>query len=57
MTIYIDDILIYSHSSYKDYENNVRVVLYILIDIKLNLNPLKCEFSIKTVKYLILLLL
>lgn len=46
-------ILLYTlNRSYKDYKDKVKRELWVLENIGLNFNPIKCEFSIKTVKYL-----
>ena len=49
---YIDDILIFSEGTLKDYENKVATVLEKLCVAGLHLDINKCEFSIKTTKYL-----
>ncbi|KAF4478229.1 Transposon Tf2-6 polyprotein [Colletotrichum fructicola Nara gc5] len=51
-TAYMDDVLIYSNGSQKDHEAKVRLVLRKLADAGLRLDPHKCAFSVKTVKYL-----
>ena len=51
-TAYIDDILIYINGSRKDHIAKVWRVLRTFADIGLHLDPGKCEFGIKTMKYL-----
>lgn len=52
VTAYLDDVLIYSSGSLADHEAKVRLVLQSLADAGLHLDPAKCEFSVKEVKYL-----
>ena len=51
-TAYLDDVLIYSDGSHADHEAKVRRVLRALADAGLHLDPAKCEFSVREVKYL-----
>ncbi|KAF5502556.1 Transposon Tf2-9 polyprotein [Colletotrichum aenigma] len=51
-TAYMDDILIYSNSSRQDHKAKVELVLQKLALAGLQLDPYKCAFSVKTVKYL-----
>ncbi|KAF6783741.1 reverse transcriptase domain protein [Colletotrichum sojae] len=51
VTAYLDDVLVYTSGSKKDHEKHVRMVLRRLADAGLNLDPKKCEFSMKRVKY------
>ncbi|KAM3548776.1 hypothetical protein ARSEF4850_009223 [Beauveria asiatica] len=51
-TAYLDDILIYSSGDKADHEKKVLTVLQKLEDAGLHLDLEKCEFSVKTVKYL-----
>ena len=50
-TVYIDDILIYS-KSVKEHQSHVQTVLTKLQKARLQLNIEKCEFNVKKVKYL-----
>lgn len=52
VTTYINDVLIYSRGSWSDHKAKVRKVLRALSNTGLHLDPKKCEFSMKTVKYL-----
>jgi hypothetical protein len=49
---YIDDILIFSSGSLADYRDKVRKVLQRLQEAGLQLNIGKCEFEVKTIRYL-----
>lgn len=49
---YMDDVLIYSSASREDHMRKVRLVLERLQEHGLHLDPDKCEFGCKTVKYL-----
>ena len=51
-TAYLDDILIYTNGSRKDHMEKVRRVLRALAKAGLHLDPLKCAFATKEVKYL-----
>ncbi|MDA4133781.1 MAG: ribonuclease H family protein, partial [Thaumarchaeota archaeon] len=51
-TAYLDDVLIYSSGSRADHEAKVWQVLGSLRDAGLHLDPAKCEFGVKQVKYL-----
>ncbi|KAF5503436.1 Transposon Tf2-6 polyprotein [Colletotrichum fructicola] len=51
-TAYMDDVLIYSNGSRQDHEAKVKLVLHKLAAAGLRLDPHKCAFSVKTVKYL-----
>ncbi|KAF4492180.1 Transposon Tf2-9 polyprotein [Colletotrichum fructicola Nara gc5] len=51
-TAYMDDVLIYSNGSRQDHEAKVKLVLRKLALAGLRLDPHKCAFSVKTVKYL-----
>ena len=50
-TVYINDILIYS-KSVKEHQSHVQIVLIKLQKARLQLNIEKCEFNVKKVKYL-----
>ncbi len=52
VTAYMDNILIYSSGSRRDHEAKVRRVLEALKKAGLHLDPGKCEFEVKTIKYL-----
>lgn len=52
VTAYLNDVLIYSSGTLADHEAKVRLVLQSLTDAGLHLDPAKCEFSVKEVKYL-----
>lgn len=52
VTAYMDDVLIYTHGSRKDHNAKVRLVLRALDAAGLTLDPKKCEFGVKQVKYL-----
>lgn len=52
VTAYLDDVLIYSSGTLAEHETKVRRVLRSLADAGLYLDPAKCEFSVKEVKYL-----
>lgn len=52
VTVYLDDILVYFSGSYKNHIAKVRRVLGVLAKAGLSLDPKKCEFAIKEVKYL-----
>ena len=49
---FMDDVLIYSNGSKEDHYRKVRIVLRKLLDAGLHLDPDKCEFAKKTIKYL-----
>ncbi|XP_044714420.1 reverse transcriptase (RNA-dependent DNA polymerase) domain-containing protein [Hirsutella rhossiliensis] len=49
---YMDDILIYSSGSREDHFRKVRLVLERLAEHGLHLDPEKCEFGVKRIKYL-----
>jgi hypothetical protein len=51
-SIYIDDILIYSEGSNSYYQDLVRKVLQRLRDTGLQIDINKCEFEVKSTKYL-----
>ena len=51
-TAYIDDIMIYSSGSYKDHMKKVRRILRALSAAGLHLDPQKCAFGVKKVRYL-----
>ena len=51
-TAYMDDVLIYTSGTREEHENKVRLVLEKLLDAGLHLDPDKCEFAVKKVKYL-----
>ncbi|CAJ2651960.1 unnamed protein product [Trifolium pratense] len=51
-TAYMDDVLIYTTGDKKDHDTKVRKVLCKLLDAGLYLDPDKCEFAVKSVKYL-----
>ncbi|KAF5507206.1 Transposon Tf2-8 polyprotein [Colletotrichum aenigma] len=51
-TAYTDNVLIYSNSLRQDHEAKVKLVLRKLAAAGLHLDPHKCAFSVKTVKYL-----
>ncbi|SPQ25249.1 0e75fe52-b737-4f46-892e-e2affb330725 [Thermothielavioides terrestris] len=52
VTVYLDDVLVYSSRSRKDHIRKVRKVLRRLRDTGLNLDLKKCTFAVKEVKYL-----
>ena len=51
VTVYIDDILIYSQSK-KEHQNHVKTILTKLQAAGLQLDIEKCEFNVEEVKYL-----
>ena len=51
-SVYVDDILIYIDGSRIEYQKQVKKVLKCLREAGLQLNVSKCEFEIKTTKYL-----
>ncbi|KAI1000094.1 hypothetical protein K3495_g8105 [Podosphaera aphanis] len=51
-TAYIDDVLIYTDGSRQEHDQKVRKVLERLMGVGLYLDPDKCEFGVKSVKYL-----
>ncbi len=52
MIAYVDDILIYTNGSRRDYAAQVKRVLERLSAVGLYLDLAKCEFGVKQVKYL-----
>jgi hypothetical protein len=50
-TTYLDNVLVYSNTP-KEHTKHVLKVLYQLLDHSLYININKCEFSVKEVKYL-----
>ncbi len=52
VTAYVDDILIYTNGSRRDHAAQVKRVLERLSAAGLHLDPAKCEFGVKQVKYL-----
>ena len=50
MSVYIDDILVYSRTL-EEHVKYVRTVLYALKDYNLRLKPGKCEFYKKRIKF------
>lgn len=48
----MDDVLIYSEGSLAEHREHVRKVLRRLQDARLQLNINKCEFEVKSTKYL-----
>lgn len=52
VTAYIDDVLIYTSGTRAEHEQKVRLVLRDLEKAGLHLDPKKCQFSVKEVKYL-----
>lgn len=52
VTAYLDDLLIYTDGSRAEHLTRVRPVLAALQRAGLHLDPVKCEFGVKTVKYL-----
>ncbi|KAI0991206.1 hypothetical protein K3495_g16981, partial [Podosphaera aphanis] len=51
-TAYIDDVLIYTDGCRQEHDQKVRKVLERLMGAGLYLDPDKCEFGVKSVKYL-----
>ncbi|KHJ32524.1 hypothetical protein EV44_g5488 [Erysiphe necator] len=51
-TAYLDDIFIYTSESLKDHWQKIQTVFKRLNKAGLKLNPKKCEFAVKTTKYL-----
>ncbi|KAI0995327.1 hypothetical protein K3495_g12855 [Podosphaera aphanis] len=51
-TAYIDDVLVYTSGSKQEHDQKVRKVLERLMSAGLYLDPDKCEFAVKSVKYL-----
>lgn len=51
VTAYLDDMLIYIGGLRKDHMRKVQQVLGTLATAGLNLDPAKCKFAVKTVKY------
>lgn len=52
VTAYVDDMLIFSSGTLRNHKAKVQLVLRALADAGLHLDPQKCEFSVKSVKYL-----
>ena len=51
-SVYVDDILIYTNNSRIEHQKQVKIVLKRVREIDLQLNVSKCEFEIKSTKYL-----
>ena len=49
---YVDDVIIYSSGTYEDHMEKVELVLKKLLAAGLHLDPKKCEFAKKIIKYL-----
>jgi hypothetical protein len=52
VSLYVDDLLVYTNGSLKDHQRHVQLVLQKLLDAGLQLDIDKCKFNIRLTKYL-----
>lgn len=52
VSAYVDDVLVYTNGSLKDHQRHVQLVLQKLLDAGLQLDIDKCEFNVRSTKYL-----